>query len=172
MRRRLLVLLLVPATILLVVHQRIAAWSLSSRIARTSWLRWRHKPGERPSPRFNEAGVQLLPRLHLPRYSEAERCYAHGVFPYAPGTRQPKRFPPRRVYDVVLLLDDRVDLLEVRFRELADVVDTFVVVEAATTMRGELRTPRYEDYAQQYLDASFVERVHYTLARAHGNEVR
>ena len=55
----------------------------------------------------------------------------------------------RKVYDGFMFFNE-LDLLEIRLRELYDVVDTFVVVEATVTFSGHPRELVFEANRQRF----------------------
>ena len=61
--------------------------------------------------------------------NDTAACQRHGWTPYAPGQRP-------KLYDVVIFSVE-LEMLELRLRELYEVVDEFVIVESNTTFTGK-----------------------------------
>ncbi|KAF9308488.1 hypothetical protein BG003_011039 [Podila horticola] len=72
----------------------------------------------------------IIPHYYAEGMHMKERCEAHGwTFPTDPNRTMPK------VYDA-LIFSVELDMLEIRMRELWDVVDHFIIMEASVTFTG------------------------------------
>lgn len=70
-------------------------------------------------------------------------CNAHGL------SALPENEAPPKVYDVVIFSVE-LDLLEIRMRELLNVVDYFVVLESNVTFSGDLKPLIFQDNQEQF----------------------
>lgn len=70
-------------------------------------------------------------------------CKAHGL------QALPENQAPPKVYDVVIFSVE-LDLLEIRMRELYNVVDYFVVLESNVTFSGEIKPLTFQDNEGQF----------------------
>lgn len=70
-------------------------------------------------------------------------CKAHGL------QALPENQAPPKVYDVVIFSVE-LDLLEIRMRELLNVVDYFVVLESNVTFSGDLKPLVFQDNQEQF----------------------
>ncbi|KAI8375506.1 glycosyl transferase [Blakeslea trispora] len=65
-----------------------------------------------------------------------------------------------KVYDAIIFSVE-LDLLEIRIRELWDVVDTFVILESDTTFTGEPKDFTFDKYKEQFAFAA--SKIHHTM---------
>ncbi|KAG6533579.1 hypothetical protein ZIOFF_007454 [Zingiber officinale] len=119
----LLLLLLLPALVLSVVfHGRKISYFLRPI--------WDAPP--RPFARITHYYARDLPMNHL--------CHLHGW------SSLPS---PRRVFDAILFSNE-LDLLEIRYRELAPLVDKFVIMEANVTFTGNAKPLFFADNLNRF----------------------
>ncbi|KAJ3299852.1 hypothetical protein HK104_006589 [Borealophlyctis nickersoniae] len=76
-----------------------------------------------------EYPTNILPHYYAPGIPQSTLCNLHNWTVLPSNTRPPK------VYDAILFSLE-LDLLEIRLRELYDVVDTFIILESGTTFTG------------------------------------
>ena len=101
---------------------------------------------DKPPKRF--ARVMRLAGEGDPLWADAKSgyadvCRAHGL------SSPPAQVTVPKVYDA-MIFSVELDLLEIRMRELLDVVDKFIVVESNVTFSGAPRPYRYPANAEQF----------------------
>ncbi|KAK3816399.1 MAG: glycosyl transferase [Benniella sp.] len=76
-----------------------------------------------------------------------DRCEAHGW------TLRPETEPTPKLYDAVIFSVE-LDMLEIRIREMWDVVDHFVILESNTTFTGNPKNETFKEYKERFAFAS------------------
>lgn len=139
--RRLLVLALLLITVLAYWHAD-DAFTVHFRdlgyVTRPLWDR---------APKHFESVIRLA-RETDPLWSDSQSgfgdiCAAHGLKPLPIGS------PTPMVFDAVIFSVE-LDLLEIRMRELQNVVDKFIVVESNVTFTGVPRSYVYQENEKQF----------------------
>lgn len=71
------------------------------------------------------------------------------------------------VYDCFIFYNE-LELLDIRFHELDDVVDHFVLVESSTTFRGQPKPYIYEENKERF--AKFADKIIHVKIEGHGKD--
>ncbi|KAL2918968.1 hypothetical protein HK105_201238 [Polyrhizophydium stewartii] len=94
-----------------------------------------------------ERPFRVIPHYYAPHVSWETLCRRHGWAPLGTGDRMP------RAVDAILFSVE-VDLLEIRIRELYDVVEKFVVLETNSTFTGLPKAFTFEQHRERFAFAA------------------
>ncbi|OBZ83533.1 Beta-1,4-mannosyl-glycoprotein 4-beta-N-acetylglucosaminyltransferase [Choanephora cucurbitarum] len=103
----------------------------------------------------NPNKFEIIPHYYSEDVPLKDLCKLHGW-----ELKDETEITKSKVYDAIIFSVE-LDLLEIRIRELWDVVDTFVILESNATFTGETKSYTFEQHKKQFAFAA--SKIHHTM---------